>query len=199
MISYSRPRASCAGLVLGLAAALAACGGSAPSDDVIELDGGNLGEEGAHEHGVARLSLAVDDTEVTLNFRAPGASLYGFEHEPRDAAERRVREEALERVRNGLGGFVSFAPEARCTPEEVHMEHEPGHGDDHDHDGAHADGGHTEVEARVLLRCATSPAGTTARLRVADVLPDVVHVDLIVLSGTRQGGARVAPDARFEL
>lgn len=215
--------------VLGLAVALlAACGGGDPTDDVLELDGGNLGVDGAHEHGIARLALAVDGTEVTMTFRAPGASLHGFEHEPRDDAERRARDEALATIRDDLGAFVAFDPAIGCEAGKVQMsddeaheaagEHghaaetaeEPEHpveaADPHDHgddsgahDEAEHDDGHSEVEARVVLRCGASPEGSAARLRVDEFFPGVMHVDLIVLSGTRQGGARVDPGARIEL
>jgi hypothetical protein len=235
------PRLVAGPLVFGLFA-MAACGGGDPSSEVLELGGENLGAEGAHEHGIARLSLAVDDTEVTLDFRAPGASLYGFEHTPRTDAERLARDEAVRLVREELGRFVTLPKEAACEPGEVHLTGEPrgatdpepdghdqaggrdeaggrgedagredhddheethDHGEAHDHEGeGEGEGdhdGHSEIEARVVLRCAESPEGSTARLRVAEFFPDVVHVDLIVLSGTRQGGARVDPDAAIQL
>jgi hypothetical protein len=53
----------------------------------------------AHEHGLARLDVAVEAARVTLDLQVPLDSLLGFEHAPRNDAERRRAEAAVARLR----------------------------------------------------------------------------------------------------
>ena len=68
----------------------------------------------AHEHGVVRLSIAVDAQRITLALDSPLENLVGFEHSPRTDAERRVAEAALARLRNAAKLF-RIDPAAQCT------------------------------------------------------------------------------------
>jgi hypothetical protein len=51
---------------------------------------------------------------------------------------------------------------------------------------------HGEVHARVEVRCARTPEGTKMHMAVTEVFPNIVNVDLQVLSKSVQSGARVA-------
>jgi hypothetical protein len=53
----------------------------------------------AHEHGVARLDIAVDPGRVTLDLDSPLDNLLGFEHAPRNDAESAKVKAALARLR----------------------------------------------------------------------------------------------------
>ena len=68
----------------------------------------------AHEHGAARLSIAVDAPRITLALDSPLENLVGFEHSPRTDAERRVTEAALAQLRNAAKLF-RIDPAAQCT------------------------------------------------------------------------------------
>jgi hypothetical protein len=59
----------------------------------------------AHEHGVARLDLAVDATRVTIELDTPLDNLLGFERAPRTDAERAKADAAVARLRDGAALF----------------------------------------------------------------------------------------------
>ncbi|MDE0073923.1 MAG: DUF2796 domain-containing protein [Gammaproteobacteria bacterium] len=200
-----------------------ACGDSSsslPGPPLVE--GERLGTVGAHEHGIARLGLAVDGTRLTVDLHLPAESVFGFERAPRSAQERATAAEALDRLRTGGARLIAFPDGAICAldsaevqaPESVEGDHA---GEDHDqagedHDDAGEDHQHDEEEGQeheedeaqehedvhllASLTCSREPLGP-ASLRFADLLPDVVQVDLTVFTAAGEAAGRVAPDASF--
>jgi hypothetical protein len=69
----------------------------------------------AHEHGVARVDLAVEPTRITVLLEMPMDGLVGFERAPRDDAERKAVDAGLVRLRNAATLFA-IDPAAQCTP-----------------------------------------------------------------------------------
>lgn len=67
----------------------------------------------AHQHGVARLDLAVDGGAVTVAVEMPLDGLVGFERAPRTDAERQAAAAALARMRDG-GALLRFDAAAQC-------------------------------------------------------------------------------------
>lgn len=203
--------------------ALAACSEPEPAPPVVE--GGAIGTAGAHEHGIARLGLAVDGTRITMNLQVPAESVYGFEHAPQSDEERQTATAALAALRTGASNLLVFPADAGCTLEASEVEapdveasgdaddhdEEHAHDDDHDHDHdeEHADDEghdheqddeeshqHGEVTLSGTFTCAQAPVGA-ASLAFGSVLPEVEQVDLTVVTGLGQAAARVAPDAAF--
>ena len=188
------------------------------------VEGERLGTAGAHEHGIARLGLAVDGTRLTVDLELPAESVFGFEHAPRSAQERATVAEALDRLRTGGARLIAFPEGATCaldsaevqTPqgveddpvgedEHVHedeqaQEDEHVHEDEqaHDDEHAHEDESNVHEDVRLLasLTCSREPIGP-ASLRFGDLLPDVVQVDLTVFTALGEAAGRVAPDAAF--
>jgi hypothetical protein len=68
----------------------------------------------AHEHGVARIDLAVEPTRITVLLEMPMDGLVGFERAPRDDAERKAVDAALARLRNAAALFA-IDPAASCS------------------------------------------------------------------------------------
>ena len=186
-----------------------ACGDSSsasPGPPLVE--GERLGTVGAHEHGIARLGLAVDGTLLTVDLELPAESVFGFERAPRSAEERATVAEALDRLRTGGGRLIAFPDGATCTLDsaEVHApegvegdpageDQQPDEDEAHDHDEDEANG-HAEVHLLASLTCSREPLGP-ASLRFADLLPDVEQVDLTVFTAAGEAAGRVAPDASF--
>ena len=217
-----------------------ACGDSSsasPGPPLVE--GERLGTVGAHEHGIARLGLAVDGTRLTVDLQLPAESVFGFERAPRSAEERATVTEALDRLSTGGARLIAFPDGAICAldsaevqaPEVVEGDHagedhdhageDPQHDEDeahdhdedeahdHDEDEAHdhdedeshdheedEGDGHEDVRLLASLTCSREPIGP-ASLRFADLLPEVVQVDLTVFTAAGEAAGRVAPDASF--
>jgi len=70
----------------------------------------------AHVHGRASLQLALDGPRLTLSLESPLEALLGFEHGPRNAAER----EAVRRLGRSLrqaDSLFTLSPAAQCRLE----------------------------------------------------------------------------------
>ena len=186
-----------------------ACGDSSSArPDPPLVEGERLGTAGAHEHGIARLGLAVDGTRLTVDLQLPAESVFGFEHAPRSAQERATAAEALDRLRTGGAHLIAFPDGATCALDSAEveapegMEGDPAGEDQHAHeDEGHEheeDAGpqHTEVRLLASLTCSREPIGP-ASLRFADLLPRVEQVDLTVFTAAGEAAGRVAPDASF--
>jgi hypothetical protein len=68
----------------------------------------------AHEHGVARLDVAVAANGVSIELDTPLDNLLGFERAPRTDAERDKVQAAVARLRDGAALF-RIDPAAGCT------------------------------------------------------------------------------------
>jgi hypothetical protein len=166
----------------------------------------------------------VDGTRLTVDLELPAESVFGFERAPRSAEERATVAAALERLQTGGARLIAFPNGAICTldsaeveapevvlgddagedqqPEEdeahVHEEdeahvHEEDEGTQHEEDEGTQ---HEDVHLLASLTCSREPLGP-ASLRFADLLPDVVQVDLTVFTAAGEAAGRVAPDASF--
>ena len=187
-----------------------ACGDSpSPRPDPPLVEGGRLGTPGAHEHGIARLGLAVDGTRVTIDLELPAESVFGFEHAPRSAQERATAAEALDRLRTGSARLIALPEGAACALDSAEVQAPEGAEDDHagEDEHAHEEDEHTHEDESIVhedvhllasLTCSREPIGP-ASLRFADLLPDVVQVDLTVFTAAGEAAGRVAPDASFRL
>ena len=109
-----------------------ACGDSSserPAPPLVE--GERLGTAGAHEHGIARLGLAVDGTRLTVDLALPAESVFGFERAPRSAEERATAAEALDRLRAGGARLIAFPDGVTCTLDSAEVEAPEGLEDAH--------------------------------------------------------------------
>lgn len=116
----------------------------------------------AHEHGVLKLDIAVEDGKLSIELEAPLDSLLGFERAPRTEAERKAASEVLARLRNPTQGAPLFAADAaaqcRLARAEVRAPVlEPG-------SGPAPAGDHADLDASYEFSCAKP-----AELRTLDV------------------------------
>ncbi|WP_146347853.1 zinc uptake protein ZrgA [Phaeobacter marinintestinus] len=139
----------------------------------------------SHEHGVGVLDIAIDGTQIAMEFHAPGADIVGFEHPATSDEDKLAIKAAIEVLSGPLDLFV-LPTAAGCSVTEAHAglegdEHDDqddadhkdhdnaDHKDHDDHDDDHAehaheedgDADHTEFHAEYLVTC-TSPAEATS-------------------------------------
>lgn len=117
--------------ITALAALVAAPFASAQADEHREL--------GAHQHGVGQLDMAIEGGRLSMELRAPGADIVGFEHAASSDADRGAVTEALSMLETPLELFTM--PEAAgCTVVSDHAEldiDDHAAGDEHHHDDEH--------------------------------------------------------------
>lgn len=62
-------------------------------------------EHHAHEHGVATLEIAIEATQLAIQFRSPAINLLGFEHRPRSPQDQAALSRVLGWLRDPAAQF----------------------------------------------------------------------------------------------
>lgn len=137
-------------------------------------------EHGAHEHGHGELAIAIEGLAGTVELKAPGESIYGFEHEAKSEKHKKAIADAFALLEARIAEIVAFdaSLECRLTKDKVEIQREKNEK-------------HSEVLAVFALKCAKSPAGSTLNLRPAAVFPKLREVDATILVDSLQKSAEV--------
>ena len=137
----------------------------------------------AHEHGKAKIGIAVEGNRAMIDFEAPAEGVIGFEREPRTPAQKAQQQAGLQAMRNRIGEIVRFDPSLQCRyqPQSVEAKREPGED-------------HAEVRAEFTVECARDLRGTRVQFGVSRVFPRIRTVFAQVLSGTQQSAAEIRND-----
>lgn len=96
----------------------------------------------AHEHGVAQLTVALEDNRLELVLTTPADNLFGFEHAPRKPGEKAAVAAGLSHLRRA--GVLQPNPDAACRLAETHV--------DNPFSASHSNT-HRDLEARYTFSC----------------------------------------------
>ena len=103
-----------------------------------------------HVHGEARLEISLDREQLVVALESPLDSLLGFEHAPRNAAERQALQVMAAKLKQASQIFVPSAA-AHCASIGVELD-SPVLG------GKAEPGAHNDLDARYTWRCAKPDA-----------------------------------------
>ncbi len=142
-----------------------------------------------HVHGKANLSLVIEETALTIEFTAPLHDLAGFEHEPKDAADRKALAQLREKLKTPQA-VVNLPASAGCgtrsaTIEGLGSNDHPHDRDDDDHP-EREDHGHTDVIATYALTCSALKSVSTVDVTVLTTFPTIISVEVTVLGPSMQ-------------
>ncbi|MRR51921.1 MAG: DUF2796 domain-containing protein [Rhodocyclaceae bacterium] len=152
-----------------------------------------------HQHGVARLDVALDRNTLRLEFSSPLDNILGFEHTPRNTEEKSALEALIKRLQQG-GSLFTMPPEAECTLVSADV-HSPfseapkaGKPAAHKHDHRDkADQDHADLDADYLFRCTTPAAARALEVRLFQHFPRLRQIDVQAVLPAGQRGARLTP------
>lgn len=177
-------------------------------------------QHGAHVHGQATGTLAVDAERLSLSLVVPGMNLVGFEHAPNDEAQR----ERLQEVKRTLeaGAWLEVDPDGDCRLDRIelatpgfaidrdrqhsheyhdhdrdHGGHDHGHQDHRGHDGDshHHDHEHAEFQLDVSVECAGPRDLAWVDLGLFDDFPANEEMRIDVLTETRAERVRLSANS----
>ena len=141
-------------------------------------------EHDAHAHGHGTLDIVVEGELAMLELRMPGVNVVGFEHAPKDDAEREAVRRALEPLQDGASVFV-LTPEADCVIEHSAAEiaavaHEDHHDDDEhaEHEAEADEEEHSELRATYQFRCGAPERLDRIETHVLEHLHDVEEIEV---------------------
>lgn len=139
-----------------------------------------------HDHGAARLDVALDGAVLTIALEMPLDSLVGFERAPRTPAERQAATAALARLRDGA---ALFKPDlaAQCTLQAAEVSapvlESP---------GAAASGGHADLDAEYRFQCAQPTRLGAIEVRLFETFRRLERLDVQAALPAGQRKARLS-------
>lgn len=153
---------------------------------------------GAHEHGTARLDVALDGQTLALDLDSPGMNLVGFEHAPTSDADRAAVARAREKLAAPLELF-DLPAAAQCTLTRQELlsplfgnaasEHE------HEHPDADEHHEHSDVDGHFQFHCERPQALDALDLtRFFATFPATRKVLVQAITPNGQVGLDASPD-----
>jgi len=177
---------------------------------------GAPGGHGAHVHGAAEMTVALEGRQLEIEFSSPAASIVGFEYRAASDAEA----EAVAKAEATLsGGAELFRFEGtQCALEQAdvdvsavaaagsssgeHEHHDNAHDDEHhghheehkdeheeEHHEGHDDEVHSDITARYVFRCAEAGKLSMVRLATAGLPFALEKIDVMWVTDHSQGAA----------
>ena len=160
--------------------------------------------EEAHVHGLATLTLALENQSLEIEFESPAANIVGFEHEAKSAEEKQAVK-AAEVILESPATLFSFAgtgcqlKEAEVDisglMEEGHNDH--GHHHDHHHSSHddHKDDSHSEIKAHYHFTCNGAEQLESVSTTLFSQFPGIETINAMWVTDTRQGSKLLKPDS----
>jgi hypothetical protein len=150
----------------------------------------------AHEHGIARLDVAVEPARVVILLDSPLENLVGIEREPRTDTEKARADAMLARLRQGAVLF-RIDPAAGCTLTRVELQSPAlGLGPAR----AKADAGHADLEAMFEFACPRATSAGFIDTAMFDAFPRLQRLKVQMVTGRGQSEATLRrPASRLTL
>jgi len=111
----------------------------------------------SHVHGVATLSVVVENNNLNIELDTPAINILGFEHEAKSVDEQNKVKEATKTL-NDPATLFGVKAAAKCTLNDADIDFALGEQHDHPHDDEdddhdHDHGGHGDIEASYKFTC----------------------------------------------
>ncbi len=159
-------------------------------------------KHGAHQHGVAKLQVAVDGNAIEITLESPLDNLLGFERAPRTEAEREAVRKMAQRFHAPAGLFTPTAA-ANCTARGAELASDVLEAALLAPAGSAAAGaaasvakpgdGHAELDATVRFACANPAALKGVEIGLFRAFPKFRQIDAAVATGSGQRGSKLSP------
>jgi uncharacterized glyoxalase superfamily protein PhnB len=137
----------------------------------------------AHEHGAAELNLAWEGNTVTVEFESPAVNIVGFEHQPRNDAQKQSVQDALATLRNADKLFA-FTPAAGCRGQATEVETDLSKPQASEH---------SEFRANYRYTCEKPEALTSVDILLFKLFPKTHKLRAQVVSATGQTATELGP------
>ena len=168
-------------------------------------------EQGAHEHGAARLDIALSGKTLELQIEGAAYGFLGFERAP-EGAEEVARVEQAQLLLNNASALCAWEGAAGCTAQSARIDaalpeaaavsadddHDHDHAHEHEHDHAHeghddGHGGHSNWRSYHRFDCSRPEALGAIEVRLFQHFPKLERIDYQLVTDTAQNGGRLAP------
>ena len=143
----------------------------------------------AHEHGVSKLDIAFDGSNLEIELSSPGMDIVGFEHAAATPGDKETVSNALSALR-AKTGTISLPAAAECSLREAHATFGE---DEHGH---HAATDHREISAHWHFSCTQPDQLTHVDVDLFDLFPNIGTVEVRAITSRGQVGAKLTAKQR---
>jgi len=145
------------------------------------LASGETRQLDAHEHGHAKLEIAIDGSVLTIGLEVPGESIVGFEHKAKTEKQKQSVKAAQEKLSDASAIFT--LPEgAGCKIKSAEAE-------------LHQHGKHNEFEASYAFTCSKIGSLTSLRTNLFSLYPAIEEIDVQYATPAGQGATELEADS----
>jgi hypothetical protein len=149
----------------------------------------------AHQHGVARLELFKQATELQIGFYATGTDILGFEHQPQNQEQAGAVKKAVallaapEQLFQIEGSQCTLTQhQSSLVEQQQYAASEDRHQHDHQHEHEHS--GHSDIEASYHFNCTATTGPVTVKVNLFNLFPQLQTINS---SWITEGGQSAAP------
>lgn len=150
----------------------------------------------AHQHGIARLNVVVEERRIGFALEMPLDNLVGFERAPRTADEKRRVDAAIATLKAAAELF-RIDPAAGCRLAEVTLTSAAlklGAA------GTEPDDGHADLDADITFECSQATKAAQVEIRLFQAFPRLQRLDVQAATPKRQFKRSLKrPDGRLSL
>ena len=157
--------------------------------------------DSAHEHGVARIFIAVEGHKIEIEMIVAGADAVGFEHAASSDNEKQKVAIAASSLRD-VNRLITLSPKADCRAKEVEVtsglmeDNKENSSQKHDH---HHKGGHKEVHSEFIahyhFHCEFPSKLTEAKFGFFKMFPSAHELEAKWITPQGQGTSTLTAEA----
>jgi hypothetical protein len=170
-------------------------------------------QHGKHEHGVASLSLAVDNKGLEISLDSPAANLVGFEHKPSTDEQSQQVAKVKAQLENPTSLFdIPAAAECSLSKTELQAalmqvstdttkadadKHEHEHASEkheHEHEAEHEEHAHSDIEATWQFTCAKPAELGSVSTKLFATFPAIKKLNVEWLNGDKASAVTLEQD-----
>lgn len=153
----------------------------------------------AHQHGVARLELFKQATELQIAFYATGTDILGFEHKPHNQAQADTVKKAIALLAAPEQLFQIEGAECRLTQHQSNLAEQQQHAasadehhHDHLHEHEHEHSGHSDIEASYHFNCTATTGPVTVKVNLFNLFPQLQTINSSWITERGQSAATLS-------
>lgn len=143
---------------------------------------------GAHEHGTAKVDMAIDANVVNMRLEVPAISIYGFEHTAKIEQEKKEVAENVNKLRENIYSMVVFPANLNCKVTNSKIDSFVKEVEDEPEEmllGAE----HGNVVASFTFTCSRTPAANLVKFSFQNIFSAIHKIVVQALGDKVQKGA----------
>ncbi len=152
----------------------------------------------AHAHGLATLTLALENEMLQIQFESPAANVVGFEYAATSPEERQSVVKAEATLAEPAVLFFFEGTDCQSTKTTVDVsgviddesKENDEHADHHHHDPSHhSESGHSEISAEYHFSCEDPQNLVAVSVALISQFPSIERIDTMWITVDKQGAA----------